>query len=99
VPFHLNSHKWNKNTYFITEISKNVAYLKIRYYDILLEQTKILPNSTSVIQPLAQSIARRFKSIIMCRRYEREYTPITNKVSTKKQKDHYYQLLKKSIYF
>jgi len=47
--------------YFITEISKNFAYLKIRYDDILLEQTKILPNCTSVIQPLNQGIARRFK--------------------------------------
>jgi len=35
--------------------------LKIRYDDILLEQTKILPNCTSVIQPLNQGIARRFK--------------------------------------
>jgi len=33
------------------------------FYDILLEQTKILPNCTPVIQPLDQGIARRFKSI------------------------------------
>ncbi len=52
--------KWNN---FITEISKNVAFLKIRYYDILLEQTKILPNCTSVIQPLDLGIDLRFKSI------------------------------------
>ncbi len=33
------------------------------YYDILFGQTKILPNCTSVIQPLDQGQARRFKSI------------------------------------
>jgi hypothetical protein len=49
--------------YFKTEISKNVAYLKTRYYDILLEQTKISPNCTSVIQPLDLSIARRFDMV------------------------------------
>jgi len=73
VPFHLNSHKWNKNTYFITEISKNVAYLKIRYYDILLEQTKILPNCTSVIQPLDQSIALKVGlKVLLCAEDRRE---------------------------
>ncbi len=35
----------------------------------------------------------------MCRRGQREYTPIKNKARTKSQKDHYYQLLKKGVYF
>ena len=73
MPFHLNSHKWNKNTYFITEISKNVAYLKIRYYDILLEQTKISPNCTSAIQPLDQSIALKVGlKVLLCAEDRRE---------------------------
>ena len=69
-----------------------------------------MPNCTSAIQPLDQGIARRFKisiniyklifkCMLSCAEEEREYTPIKNKASTKRQKDQYYQLLKKSGYF
>jgi len=37
--------------------------------------------------------------MLLCAEEEREYTPIKNKASTKRQKDHYYRLLKKSGYF
>jgi len=37
--------------------------------------------------------------MLLCAEEEREYTPIENKASTKMQKDHYYQLLKKGGYF
>jgi len=37
--------------------------------------------------------------MLLCAEEEREYTPIKNKASTKKQKDHYYQFLKKGGYF
>ncbi len=37
--------------------------------------------------------------MLVCAEEEREYTPIKNKASTKSQKDHYYQLLKKGEYF
>jgi len=37
--------------------------------------------------------------MLLCAEEEREYTPIKNKESTKRQKDHHYRLLKKSGYF